>query len=183
MPRSAARAERQPGENAGRAVVGGHDEAPPRVGVVLARHRQDADARLALGHGVDHLADRAEGGQRRIAAEMVAGDVPIAARLRRVNGDGEAGLQPDRRRQHLAPHPDQRGAREIAAMAIHQPAQDHRLAARPQRGDLAGDLLPPDRRDDLGPLHQEIVELIVDLVDAPAEIVEERLTVGHVRVH
>jgi hypothetical protein len=32
-------------------------------------------------------------------------------------------------------------------------------------------------------LHQEIVHLIVDLVDAAAEIVEGRLAVGHVRVH
>lgn len=48
-------------------------------------------------HCADDLADRIEGGHRRVAAEMVARQIPIAARgARRIDGDGEIGLHADR---------------------------------------------------------------------------------------
>ena len=66
-------------------------------------------------------------------------------------------------------------------MTSGETAQDDRLAAGAQRRDV----VPPLRRrhllDDFGALHQEIVNVVIDVVEAAAQFVEGRLAGGHVR--
>ena len=127
----AAGAERQPGDDPRRVLVRGQQMPPPRIGIALLRHRQNADRGPTLADGADHLADRAIGRHRRLAAVMVAGEIPEALRFGRgEDGDRKRGFEPHRRRQQLAPDPHDRRERQRAAMPGGEPAQDLRLARR-----------------------------------------------------
>src|SRR6185437_6163837 len=98
---------------------------------------------------------------------------------RRLDGNGELALQRDRAADQLAPKPHQDGTREGAAMPLDEAAQQRGLASRPDRGNPAALLGAGDRLNDLGALDDEIVQLVVDLVDAAAQVVECRSTGGH----
>jgi hypothetical protein len=53
-------------------------------------------------------------------------------------------------------------------MPRHQPSENLRFAAGPERQGPIGPLGLPDLLDDLGALHQQIVHLVVQFVDAAA---------------
>ena len=83
--------------------------APPRVGVALvaASAGRRSSAWPSVTARITWPIER-YGQHRRVAAVMVARQIPIAgASARRVDGDAKAALQRDRRRQQLAPHPHQ----------------------------------------------------------------------------
>ncbi len=105
---------------------------------------------------------------------MVARNVPVALRLgRRVDGDRYRVLQPHGRAQQLAPHPHQCRGREGAAIAGNQAADDCRLARRLMGGDApVVALVRRDAGDEVEPLDQKILQPVVNLVDASAQLFE-----------
>ena len=146
---------------------------PPRIGLALLRQRQDAGRRPALGHGEDYLLLRTIEGHRRLAAVMVARQIPQALGFgRREDGNRKRRFEPYRRRQQLAPDPRHRGERQHAAMPGGKPPQDLRLARGLIERHIAALLADRHSADDLGPFDQQIVQPIVDLVDMPAQICE-----------
>ncbi len=182
----AAGAERQTGNDPRRAVVVRQQMAPPRIGIALLRHRQDPDRSVALGHGADHLADRAIDRHRRVAAVMVAGEIPETLRFGRgKNRDRERGFEPHGSRQHLAPDAHDARHRQRAAVAGGEPAQDlslarglveRRIAVLLADCDFLGGC---DPADDISPLDQQIMQPVIDLVDVPAQICEIGRDDGH----
>ena len=177
--------EGQPGDDARDLGVAVEQVAPPGIGHIGLRQRQHADLSLVIEHRPQHLPARFMGGDRGQAAEMVARQLPAAGAMAgALDGDGEGSLQPQQRRDQLAPKPHQDGLGQRAFMAGDQPAQHDRLAPRPQedrrrpaRGialqlaDALGDLRPPD---------QQVVERIVDAVDLAAQVVERIVGGSHV---
>ena len=112
---------------------------------------------------------------------MVAGDVPVAGRLRRrVDRHGKGALHPHRRGEQFAPHADERRGGKGALAAAHEAANDLGLAPglMSWQGDPAS-LMRPDARDDLGALDQQVLQPIVDLVDAAAQQFEIGDAVRH----
>src|ERR1700676_2242635 len=101
---------------------------------------------------------------------MVARDVPETLRFgRRIDRDREGALQPGGRRQELAPHAYQCRRRERAMIARNEPADDFRLARRLVRGELViAALVRGDARENVYALDQEILQPVVNLVDASA---------------
>ena len=169
----AARTERQARHDPRRVVVGRQQMPPPRVGVAVLRHRQHADRDAPLGDGADHLKARLIGGHRGLAAVMVARQVPDAGRLgRRVDPRRERALQPHRRRQQLAPDAHQGAGGNVAASPLDQAAQNLRLARRLIGRDAAGALLRRHPGDDLQALDQQILQAVVNPIEATAQFFE-----------
>ena len=100
---------------------------------------------------------------------MVARQIPHAGAVgRRKGGDRERTLLPGRRRQHLAPHSDQRAGRKPVALALDQAAQHLGLARRHVRGDGAVLLLRRDAGDHRHALDQEILQIVINPVEPAA---------------
>ena len=64
-------------------------------------------------------------------------------------------------------------------MALDQPAQDHRLARGPEDILVVGVLGFADLGDRVHPRHDEIVQLVVDLVDLAAQALQPVFGGGH----
>ena len=165
----AARAKRQAGNDPRRIIVLRQEMTPPRIGVALLRHRQDADRGMAFGDGADHLADRAIGRHRRMAAVMIARQIPKTRRLGaaqkpRPRTGFRAARSPPAFRARCAP-PSRPAARRVARS---EPAHDLRLARRLVRGDIVAFLAGRDPRHDFRPLDQQIVHPVVDRIDVAA---------------
>ena len=97
-------------------------------------------------------------------------------------GDRERRLDARHGAQQLAPHPEQRGLREVARPPVDQAAHDQGLARRPQR-QLArsGPFHLGDLGDDPQARGQELEDRPVDAVDLAAKLVElGRCGQGHV---
>jgi hypothetical protein len=171
MARSTSPVERKAGDHAQHRRVAGGEEAPPRFAIALAGHRQHAERRASVGDGTQHLAGRAEGGHPGMAAVMIARQVPKAGRLvRGADGDLQIDLDGEAAGQEFAPKTHQDRLREGSAMPGQQPAQDLRLAPGAQRRRR---VLPFQLRDVLDhgrPRHQDVVQRVVEFVDAAAQI-------------
>jgi len=167
----AATAERQPRDYVRRRLAGREQMPPPRVGLLFLRHRQNPDRRPPLRDGADHLHRRAEGQHRRVAAVMIARDVPeTRPRRREVDRDRKSALHPGRRGEQFAPDPHEAGGLHRPVVAGDEAAQDLRLARRLMRCDAAAALLAVgDPRDDCHALDQQILQPVIDLVDPAAQ--------------
>jgi hypothetical protein len=169
----AARAERQPRDDPRRLGVERQQVAPPRVAVAVLRQRQDADRDASVGDRADHLKGRLVRGHRRVAAVMIAREVPDPERFgRRIDANRERALQLHGRGQQLAPNPHQRSGWEIVALALHQPADNLRLARRNMRGEAAIAFLRGDVGDDPQALDQQILQAVVNPVEAAPQFVK-----------
>ena len=158
-----------------RVGVAGDDVPPPRIVVVVTRHRQHADDGVLAMDGLDHRADGGVPGHRRARAEVIARDVPIAGILRRdVDGDRERPFEGQGGADEDPPDGDQIAAGKGAAVAVDQAIDDLGFARRL-------DLDPPvllDRAhllDQLGPADQQVLDRGVDVVDVAADLVERSL--------
>ena len=115
---------------------------------------------------------------------MIARQLPAArAMAGPLDGDGERPLQAEQRRHQLAPQPHHHRPRQRPAVAGDQPAQDGRLARRPQEDWRGGGhrlgLEPADALGDFRPLDQQVVKRIVDGVDPAAQVVDRIVGGSH----
>src|SRR5262249_19819233 len=157
------------------AFVLADEEWPPGLAILLARQRQYADGGHAVDDGAHDLPRLVVGGCRHQAAEMIARQVPVAAaRFRREHGDRERTLLAQRRQERPPPHAHDRGPRQCAAMALDEATYDERFAAGPEETSAAASAIAlqrSDLSDQGGAPDQQVMQLGVDLVDLPAEIV------------
>lgn len=173
------RGEGEPGHDPGNALAATRQVAPPGIRLLAAWQRQHADGGRSLGHGAQHAHIGLVAPHGVLTAEVVAGQLAqVGAALRRHGGDREGALHGDEGREDLAPDPDQHGAREGAGVAGDEAAQHLGLAGRAQEDRVLA-LGGPDRPAEPRPAHQKVVELGVDLVDLPAQIVERRCRGRH----
>src|SRR5260221_5565164 len=111
---------------------------------------------------------------------MVARKIPEARHLvGRIDGNRKSALLAHRGREQLAPHAHERGRRELAA-ASDQAPDDFRLARGLVSGGAA--IAPFDlgnARNYLDALDQQVLQPVVDLVDAPAQLFEIGRAVWH----
>src|ERR1700730_16608619 len=176
----AASAERQAGDDPRGVVILGHELTPPGIGLALLRHRQHADRGLAFADRADYLTGRAVSRHRRVAAVVVARQIPKALRFgRSKDRDGKRRLQPHRRREHLAPHPNEGCHRQVPAVRIDKAADDLSLPGRLESGESAVPLARRHHRDDLRPFDQKVVHLVIDLIEAVAQLCEIGRGGGH----
>ena len=104
---------------------------------------------------------------------MIARQIPKARPIRRGEyGNQKRGLQPDRCCQHLPPHANEGRDREGATVTSDEPADDLGLAGRLECGLIAVSLAGCDQRHDLRPIDQQVLQLVVDLVQTPAQAFE-----------
>ena len=104
---------------------------------------------------------------------MVARQIPEPRPIGRGEySDRKRGLQPDRCCQHLPPHANESCDREGATVTSDEPADDLGLACRLIGGLVAVFLAGCDQRHDLRPVDQQILQLVVDLVQAPTQAFE-----------
>ena len=82
------------------------------------------------------------------------------------DGDDYGRLHGRRAGQHFPPHAKQRMCWQGAAVPTDQAADDRCLPPRAERGGLAG---PGDMLDHLGPLHQQVMDRVVDAVEFGAQ--------------
>jgi len=87
-------------------------------------------------------------------------------------GDRKRGLQPDRCCQHLPPHANEGCDGEGSAVTSDKPADDFGLASRLIRRPVAVFFAGSDQRHNLRPVDQQILQLVVDLVETPAQAFE-----------
>ena len=171
--------ERQAGVDA-RTVDGAGQRAPPRLVVIAGGHSEDAGSVALLGERAQHFIRRAIGRHRHLAAVMVARQVPdTGIVVGRRDRDGEFGLRHDRRAHELAPKPHQNADRQIAGVASAEAAQDLGLAQRHLDAGVFFLLGGADFGDQVGAAHQQVVQLVVDLVDLPTQGFERARWLGH----
>src|SRR6266567_877067 len=166
----AAGTEREAGDDLHRALVDRQQVAPPGVRFTWLWHRQDTNRGFPVGDGTDHLADGIIGRHWRVAAVVVPRQIPKPLPITRSEySNRKRGLQPDRRRQHLPPHPNEGCDREGAMVTSDKSANDLDLACWLKRRLVAVFLAGRDHRHDLRPIDQKVVQPVIDLVETPAQ--------------
>ena len=155
--------ERQPGDDFRRAF--GFQFEPPRQPACGGRHQRQ----IALGFRY-----RLDGGHRVEMRHKRHGEAEVKPRRipHRGFAGGEVGMHRERC-LHVGESSDNdppdalHGVeRQDAAMTLHQPAHHVRLASGAEcRADFLGLLHRNQPVDDVAPLHQEAVDLLVDRVD------------------
>jgi|GEM_PF-5264669 len=112
------------------------------------------------------------------------------AALAAENLNSERALDARHGSDDLAPEPEDDAKRQIAPMPRRKPAQNLRLAAGPERNETAragrarlARLGFRDLDDQFRPLHQQVVNGVVDCIDLLADIGERFLRAGRLGRH
>jgi hypothetical protein len=164
--------ERQPGDDLRRAF--GFQFEPPRLPARGGRHQCQIAFRLG---------DRFDSGHRVEMRHEWHGEAEVKPRRipHRGFAGGEVGMDRERRLDVSesgdddAPDAFHGVERQQAAMALHQPAHHVGLTGRAERrADLLRLLHRNQAVDDVAPLHQEAVDLLVDRVDLLTQILQRR---------
>ena len=169
----AAGTEGQSGNNPRRVLRDRQQMWPPGVGFSRFGQWQDAGSGFPAGNGANHLSRGIVRQHRRVAAIMVTRQIPEPRPIGRSEyGNRKRGLQPDGGCQHLPPHANEVCDGEGAAVTSDEAADDLGLAGRLKRRLVAVFLAGCDQRDDRRPVDQQVLQLVVDLVQMPAQAFE-----------
>ena len=163
--------EGQAGDDAGRVFRRRHQMAPPLVGIlIITRQGQHAQRVFLALHGFDHPGRGGEPAHGREAAVLIACHVPEPGLIfRNHDGHGKGAFEAQGRDDQFTPDARQFAAREGALVALHQAIDDFRLARRADLDAFAlFDLAHVFHH--LGPLHDQIMELLIDFIDLLAQV-------------
>ncbi len=102
---------------------------------------------------------------RNTGSEMIARHIPVSALLAFPDGNRERTLERDEGGHHFPPHAKDHAMRQHALMTGQKPPQNPRFAFGAEKHRIGAAFRIPDPGNEIGPLHDQIVQRVVDFVD------------------